>query len=199
MSTLPTDRAALRNAIRARRKAFFASLPESVRNLSFRVLPSPVMALIPPGSRIAIYRSMGSEAPTENLIHFLHERGFPLCLPRLGADTSVEMEFAAWDPEDILVPGQLKIPQPVPSAPTVVPDVVLTPLVGFDPALNRIGNGAGYYDRYFARHDIELRIGIAWSAQMVDALPIEPWDVPLHMVITEQSIIERPDRLMDEG
>ncbi|MBO9582350.1 MAG: 5-formyltetrahydrofolate cyclo-ligase, partial [Sphingobium sp.] len=124
------ERNALRTRIRARRKAFVASLPASVRNLSFRVLPSPVMALIPPGSRIAIYRSMGSEAPTDNLIDFLHERGFPLCLPRLGADTSVEMEFAAWHPEEILVPGQLKIPQPRQEAATVVPDVVLTPLVG---------------------------------------------------------------------
>jgi len=191
MTDITADRAALRTEIRARRKAFFASLPESVRNLSFRVLPSPVMALIPPGSRIAIYRAMGSEAPTENLIDFLHERGFPLCLPRLGADTSVEMEFAAWDPEDILVPGQLRIPQPMASAETVIPDVVLTPMVGFDPQLNRIGNGAGYYDRYFARHDIKLRIGLAWSAQMVDALPIQPWDVPLHMVVSEQAIIER--------
>lgn len=191
MTSPAPDRAALRNQIRARRKAFFDGLPKSVRNLSFRVLPSPVMQLIAPGSRIAIYRSMGSEAPTENLIDFLHERGFPLCLPRLGADTSVEMEFAAWDPDDILVPGQLRIPQPAPSAPTVVPDVVLTPLVGFDPALNRMGNGAGYYDRYFARHDIALRIGIAWSAQMVEALPVESWDVPLHMIITEQSILER--------
>jgi len=193
------DKVALRAEIRARRKAFVASLPESVRNLSFRVLPSPVMALIPPGSRIAIYRSMGSEAPTNNLIDFLSERGFQLCLPRLGADTSVEMEFAAWHPDDILVPGQLRIPQPVPSAPTIVPDVVLTPLVGFDSQLNRIGNGAGYYDRYFARHDIKLRIGIAWSAQMVGALPLEPWDVPLHMIVTEQSIIERADRLIEDG
>ncbi len=185
------DRAALRSEIRARRKAFVAQLPASVRSLSFRVLPSPVLSLIPPGARIAIYRAMGSEAPTANLINFLHERGFPLCLPRLGDDTSVEMEFAAWHPDDILVPGQLRIPQPQDSAPAVVPDVVLTPLVGFDPQLNRMGNGAGYYDRYFARHAIKLRIGLAWSAQMVDALPVEPWDVPLHMIVTEQSIIER--------
>jgi len=193
MTEQPNDRAALRTELRRRRKAQVDALPASVRNLAFRVLPSPVMALIAPGSRIAIYRSMGSEAPTESMIDFLDERGFQLCLPRLGADTSVEMEFAAWHPDDILVPGQLRIPQPTANAQTVVPDVVLTPLVGFDPMLNRMGNGAGYYDRYFARHDIKLRIGLAWSAQMVDALPVEPWDVPLHMIVTEQSIIERAD------
>jgi 5-formyltetrahydrofolate cyclo-ligase len=191
MSDPSTDRAALRTELRRRRKAHVAALPASVRGLAFRVLPSPVMALLPPGGTIAIYRAMGSEAPTEALIDFLDTRGFRLCLPRLGADTSVEMEFAAWHPDDILVPGQLRIPQPTDKAPTVVPDVVLTPLVGFDPLLNRMGNGAGYYDRYFARHDIALRIGLAWSAQMVEALPVEPWDVPLHMIVTEQRIYER--------
>jgi 5-formyltetrahydrofolate cyclo-ligase len=183
------ERAATRSALLARRSAFVASLPPSVRTLAFRVLPSPVLAQIPAGSRIAIYRAMGSEAPTESLINYLHDRGFRLCLPRLGKTVAEDMEFAAWSPDDILVPGQLRIPQPAPQAETVTPDVVLTPLVGFDRALNRIGHGAGYYDRAFAKLPNALRIGMAWSCQMVDALPIEPWDVPLHMIITEQSIL----------
>ena len=83
-----TERAATRSALLAKRAAFVAGLPTSARNLAFRVLPSPVMAQIKPGSRIALYRSMGSEAPTESLIEFLHERGFPLCLPRLGKTTA---------------------------------------------------------------------------------------------------------------
>ena len=187
------ERANLRSSLLARRAAFVAALPPSVRALAFRVLPSPVLAQIPPGSRIAIYRAMGSEAPTEALIDFLHERGFPLCLPRLGKTTAEDMEFAAWSPDDILVPGQLRIPQPAPQAPVVVPDVVLTPLVGFDRALNRIGHGAGYYDRAFATMPNALRIGIAWSCQMVDRLPVASWDVPLHMLITEQSILTPGD------
>lgn len=188
---MPNERASLRSALLARRSAFVAGLPPSVRNLAFRVLPTAVLDQIPPGARIAIYRSMGSEAPTEAMIEFLHERGFALCLPRLGKSVEVEMEFADWKPDDILVPGQLRIPQPAPQAATVIPDVVLTPLVGFDTALNRIGHGAGYYDRAFARMPDALRIGMAWSCQMVDSLPIEPWDVPLHMLITEQRIISR--------
>lgn len=188
-----TERAATRSALLAKRAAFVAGLPTSVRNLAFRVLPSPVMAQIKPGSRIALYRSMGSEAPTESLIDFLHERGFPLCLPRLGKTTAEDMEFANWSPEDILVPGQLRIPQPAPQAAVVTPDVILTPLVGFDRDLNRIGHGAGYYDRYFPHAPDALRIGIAWSCQMVESLPIEPWDVPLHMIITEQAILTRDD------
>lgn len=188
---MKNERAALRTDLLARRSAFVAGLPNSVRNLAFRVLPNPVLTQIAPGARISCYLAMGSEAPTEALMEFLHERGFKLCLPRLGKSIQEDMEFADWAPGDILVPGQLRIPQPAPQAAVVTPDVVLTPMVGFDRQLNRIGHGAGYYDRAFAKLPNAQRIGIAWSAQMVDALPVEPWDVPLHMVITEQSIITR--------
>ncbi len=190
---MSNERAALRSEILARRSAFVAGLPQAVRNLAFRVLPSSVLAQIPEGSRISVYHSMGSEAPTANLLDFLHERGFKLCLPRLGESIKVDMEFAEWTPGDVLVPGQMRIPQPAPQAATVVPDVVLTPMVGFDKALNRIGHGAGYYDRAFAKMPDAQRIGIAWSCQMVDALPIEPWDMPLDMVITEAQIFTRAD------
>jgi 5-formyltetrahydrofolate cyclo-ligase len=186
---MSNERAALRTELLARRSAFVAGLPNSVRNLAFRVLPNAVLAQIPPGARISCYLSMGSEAPTEALMEFLHERGFKLCLPRLGKSVKEDMEFAEWAPGDILVPGQMRIPQPAPQAQTVTPDVCLTPLVGFDRRLNRIGHGAGYYDRAFASMPDALRIGIAWSCQMVDDLPIEPWDVPLHMLVTEQQVI----------
>ena len=185
------DRAALRSEIRRRRKAQVEALPAAVRNLAFRVLPSPVMAQIPPGARIAIYLSVGSEAPTANLIEFLHERGFALCLPRIDESIEGHMDFCAWEPGQPLVPGSLRIPQPGPDAPIVEPDVIFTPLVSFDTDLNRMGNGAGYYDRAFARLPGRKRIGLAWSSQMVDALPVQPWDIPLHMIITEQSIIEK--------
>jgi 5-formyltetrahydrofolate cyclo-ligase len=191
MTDAPTDRAALRTELRRRRKAQVEALPASVRSLAFRVLPSPVLAQIPPGARIALYLSMASEAPTANLIDFLHERGYALCLPRIDASIEGHMDFCAWEPGQALIPGSLRIPQPGPDARIVEPDVIFTPLVGFDKDLNRIGNGAGYYDRAFERLPGRKRIGLAWSSQMVDALPVQPWDIPLHMIITEQSIIER--------
>jgi len=182
------ERAALRAELRARRRAFVAALSPAERNLSFRVLPSPVQRLLAPGARIALYEPVAPEAPTEALAWFLAERGWPLCLPRLRRDEEGMMDFASWSPDEVLVPGPLRIPEPASWAPVVTPDVIIAPLVGFDAQLNRMGQGGGFYDRAFARYPDAMRIGLAWSAQMVDALPIEPWDVPLHMVITEQRI-----------
>ena len=79
--------------------------------------------------------------------------------------------------------------QPDPASPEVAPDVILTPLVGFDRRLNRLGQGAGHYDRAFARYEHAWRVGIAWSVQEVPAIPADIWDVPLHAIITEEGML----------
>ena len=61
----------------------------------------------------------------------------------------------------------------------MTPDVIVAPLIAFDRAMNRLGQGGGYYDRAFARFPDALRIGLAWSAQELDDVPADPWDLPL--------------------
>lgn len=73
-------------------------------------------------------------------------------------------------------------------------DVVLTPLVAFDGRGNRLGMGGGFYDRTFAylahrRHwRRPLILGVAHDFQEVEALPAQPWDVPLAGVVTERGL-----------
>ena len=72
-------------------------------------------------------------------------------------------------------------------------DLVLVPLVAFDPQRNRIGMGGGFYDRSFAfrKNPDQPRpvlIGVAHELQKVDLLEPEPWDVQLDMVVTDQAV-----------
>jgi 5-formyltetrahydrofolate cyclo-ligase len=71
----------------------------------------------------------------------------------------------------------------------VAPDLILTPLVAFDRSLARLGQGAGHYDRAFARYPLARRIGVAFSVQEVERLPTDAWDVPLHAIVTEREWI----------
>lgn len=64
-------------------------------------------------------------------------------------------------------------------------DCVVVPGLAFDSEGNRLGRGGGYFDRLLAGMRPEIpRIGLAFSFQMVDALPIEPHDRPVHVVLT---------------
>jgi 5-formyltetrahydrofolate cyclo-ligase len=65
-------------------------------------------------------------------------------------------------------------------------DVVIVPMLGFDPAtLQRVGYGGGYYDRFLANQPQAKKIGVCYEAGRTDGLPDEPHDIPLGMIITE--------------
>jgi len=72
-------------------------------------------------------------------------------------------------------------------------DVLFLPLLGFDQSGYRMGMGGGYYDAslaFLARRRLWHRprlIGLAFDAQQVERLPVDPWDIPLDAVITERA------------
>ncbi len=96
------------------------------------------------------------------------------------------MRFLAWAPGDPLARGPMRLRQPLPSAPERAPDLIVTPLLGFDSAGRRIGYGAGHYDRAFQQFPGAHRIGFAWAMQRIERVPHDPWDVSLHGIVTEE-------------
>ncbi len=69
-------------------------------------------------------------------------------------------------------------------------DLIIVPGVVFDMHCNRIGFGAGYYDRFLPKKsNTTTTIGIAYDYQVVDKIPTNEYDVPLDLVITEKRII----------
>jgi 5-formyltetrahydrofolate cyclo-ligase len=178
------DKPALRRWLRAARDAFVARGPAPIGP------PAEFIALLEPGKIVASYRPVGSEADPAKLVAAALDRGCTLALPHV-VDRESALRFLAWHPDDRLHPGPFGLEQPHPDGAAVQPDIILTPLIGYDHLLHRLGQGAGHYDRAFAQIRAARRIGVAWSVQHVDPLPVDPWDVPLHAVITEQGWIER--------
>ena len=65
-------------------------------------------------------------------------------------------------------------------------DVILVPALGFDRHSNRLGLGAGWYDRFVAQQPRARKIGVAYAWAFVeDGIPVEPWDMKLDRVVTE--------------
>jgi 5-formyltetrahydrofolate cyclo-ligase len=181
-------KAQLRASLRRRRSAFLAGLDPEQRRVLLDALAHRVLPHVPPGAIVAGYVAIGAEIDPEALLLRLAEQDIALALPHV-ADRDAPMRFLQWQPGSPLVAGPLQLMQPMETQAVVEPDLVLTPLLGFDRAGGRLGQGAGYYDCAFAAHPAARRIGLAWSIQEVDALPIDPWDVPLHAVATEQEWI----------
>lgn len=180
-----TDKTILRARLRAERDSFVATHAAAI------VPPPQFLALLAPGLTVASYVPLGSEADPALLARAAVERGGTIALPHV-VNRSEPMRFLAWDAQSELIAGRYGLSQPHHDAPVLAPDIILTPLLGFDAGLERLGQGAGYYDRAFAAFPHAHRIGVAWDVQRVDALPVDAWDVPLHAVITESGWIARP-------
>lgn len=183
------DKSALRRIARQRRSNFVASLDSLTHRLAFKAVPSPLARRIADAGTIALYMGLDDEAPAQRLAAQLGVMGKQVALPRV-LDRLGSMDFLLWQAEDQLFPGLFGTSHPEPGGGPVAPDVIIAPLLGFDRAMNRLGQGGGYYDRAFARFPDALRIGLAWSAQELDSVPADPWDLPLDMVLTESAIIE---------
>jgi 5-formyltetrahydrofolate cyclo-ligase len=170
------ERAALRRDLRARRRGFSGDAGAIDRRLA------PLLAREGP---IAGYIAHKGEPDILPFLLRAFHLGHVVALPRPDAD---RLDFRRWDPDMAMEPGLAGIPQPAGGDP-IEPRIVLAPLVGFDRLGHRLGQGGGYYDRWFADHPHAMRIGIAWSMQEVPSLPTEPWDVPLHAIVTEKEWI----------
>ena len=189
-----TTKPELRKALRAVRKAHVQAMPEAIRGLLFHRPPAPLLARIPADAVIGLYHAAPFEAPAAAYARFFLEAGHVIALPRFAASNAA-MTFARHgDPygqSDCEV-GPFGILQPEADAEPLVPEVLFVPLVGFTAEGARLGQGGGHYDRWLAEHPPALAVGLAWDAQLCEALPTEPHDVPLDAVVTPTRIYGKP-------
>lgn len=132
-----------------------------------------------------------SEITTLPLMNRLRKEGWTTALPIVLAPEQ-PLIFRAWSPGEPLAPGMWDIPVPLEAAPQVLPDVLLVPMLAFDAKGFRLGYGGGFYDRTLEKLRLMKKvvaIGVAYQAQLVEEVPIGPYDAPLDYVMTERETI----------
>lgn len=179
------EKHALRQAMRRRRAAFVAQLSSPSPVLSLDALPPAIAARIGVGTAVAAYLAQRDELSPAQLLTECAARGATALLP-WHADRTAPMRFVPWADDADCEVGPFGTQQPIYVSTTVHPDIILTPLLAFDAAGGRLGQGGGHYDRAFAEHPAAVRIGIGWSCQQVDIVPCEAHDVRLHGILTER-------------
>jgi 5-formyltetrahydrofolate cyclo-ligase len=192
---LPSAKSHLRQAAQARRAALDGRSERSARIIK-QLLALPEFAV---AKRVLFYVAVRSEVETHAALLAGFAAGklvsVPYCLD--GRLKLVRLENAAE-----LQLGAYRIPEPsieLREQPErrVLPagvDLVIVPGIAFDREGNRIGHGAGYYDKLLAEvNSSTTLVGLAYDCQMVDRIPSEPHDVRMHYVITESEVI--PTRL----
>jgi len=202
---LRAEKRALRQAVLARREA----LGEPARQAASRRIAERLLEL--PEFRTArgvhCFLSLPVEVDTATIFAACAAAGKATFVPvQIQAERS--LVCVAWAPGDPTVAGPFGVREPAPDrrmrADEAAIDLVLAPGAAFDRTGNRLGYGMGYYDGFLKR--LADRQGSAgWSAprliasppvvalafavQVVDAVPADPWDIRVPVILTEEGVL----------
>ncbi len=181
-------RISLRQQLRARR----LGLTTSARSRFDEAIQQHILQLLESRNAcsIACYWSFNGEPDITPLCKQWLAHGGTIALPRVPEQRHRQMVFHSWQADTKLTTNCFGIPEPEDSV--VIPisgfDMMLIPLVGYDRFGNRIGMGAGYYDRYLEpvrESERPLRVGVAYSLQEIAPIQKNSWDIPLHGLVNE--------------
>ena len=181
------DKASMRKQAVAARKSAHSTVVDAGASLTAD-LPT-----LPTGSIVSGYVPIRSEIDPMPLMRFLLGAGHRICVPVIE-DTARPLRFRRWTPDADMIEGAFGTAIPA-NGDWLQPAVLLVPLLAFDRRGYRLGYGGGFYDRTLQAlrgQDSILAIGLAYSAQEMTEVPIEPTDQPLDMILTEAELI-RPN------
>ena len=197
MKTVPDHhlpKSELRKALRRKR----AAIDELHRNVLDAAINSHLVRHAREGGFgvIAAFLAFDGEPDLRQGLAELERSGATLALPVVheapGRNT---MTFRRWSAGEPLRPNRFGILEPAdaPEVPLPRIELILIPMVGWDRGGNRLGMGASYYDRAlqpFSFGDAPRRVGVAYAAQEIERVPVDPWDVPLHAILNEHGWFE---------
>jgi 5-formyltetrahydrofolate cyclo-ligase len=185
------DKAALRVRLRGVRRRLAIEIPDAAERAARRLPLSRFSRF----RIVAAYHPRGSEidpGPVVDAILGFDPGSTQAALP-VARDRESPLIFRLWRRGEALVADAAGVAAPPLSAPQVSPNLVIAPLLGFDRAGGRLGQGGGHYDRTIAnlRRDRPVFfLGLAYAGQEIDAVPTDRHDQRLDAILTEAAFME---------
>lgn len=183
----PEAKDRLRQELFARRDALDrGTREEAAARIAALALALPELSHVTP---VGGYWPIRSEVDVRPLMEAMIRRGQDVALSQI---IHPHLSWRLWHPGDPLIKGGFGVREPGPDAPEVFPKALLVPLVAFDRRGGRVGYGKGHFDRAIAALEAQhpvLTIGLAYPVQEIDAVPIEPHDRRLDLIVTPDEVI----------
>ena len=135
------------------------------------------------------YFPVNYEVDDLEILKEFKKKNYQISLPVIKKN--FDMDFYKWSYREPLKINKYGIPEPESNF-LVYPDIILVPIVAFDNNLNRLGYGAGYYDRLISKLSKKkklLKIGLALSVQKINNIPTNKYDEKLDYIVTEKYIL----------
>ncbi len=187
------DKPPLRTQLLAAREALDRSaIEEGSTSICHQILALPELAT---AGTVALYESQRGEVDLGPLWRELRALGKRCVFPRVDKGVKI-LAFAPVDTPANFAVGVLGLHQPPPGhdVDLDIIDLFVVPGLAFDPAGRRIGRGAGYYDATLAAVPRALRVGVCFDTHLIEAVPVDPHDQLIDLVITPTQVYRPASR-----
>jgi len=143
---------------------------------------------------IMTYLSISGEVDTFPLARLILKRGKRLVVPKVIKEPAHLLACEIDSLDEGLVPDPYGIMEPDRDHTREIRigeiDVHVIPGLAFDRSGYRLGHGGGYYDRFLSGvPKSALKAGLSFGSQILDALPKDPWDIPVDCIISEKEVL----------
>lgn len=137
---------------------------------------------------VMFFASFRSEVETGPMIRQALAAGKKVVLPKVKGGELGLFEIRDFDKD--VSPGTWGIPEPHESVPAVLDeiDLIVTPGAAFDENGNRLGYGAGFYDKLLVNYT-GLSVALAFEEQILLLVPASVHDIPIKKIVTEKRVI----------
>ena len=135
------------------------------------------------------YFPVNNEIDDLEILKKFKKKNYKVSLPVIKKN--FDMDFHRFSFYEPLIVNKYGIPEPKKNR-VIYPDVILIPMVAFDKKLNRLGYGGGYYDRLInklIKKKNFLKIGLAFSKQLINNLPVSKYDRKMDYIVTEKFVL----------
>jgi 5-formyltetrahydrofolate cyclo-ligase len=178
----------IRNKIRQKRetlsKDFVQTSSKIIHDFLFSLTQYKQAKMIMP------YIAFNNEVETLPIIENAFQNGKSICVSQIIKENKTIIPLKIKSVQDI--DFSIKIPQPKNGEICNIEDmdISIIPGIAFDIYGNRIGFGAGYYDKFLSNFK-KIKIAIAFDFQVLEEkIPVYPYDIPMDIIITEKRIIK---------
>ena len=159
-------------------KKFFSPLLRLIRK---KIKKKPII--------IALYYPSNFELNVLRVLELKYFSDQTILLP--VTEKNSLMKFYPWKKNEVLTVNEFGMLEPLKSK-AKIPNVILVPLLAFDKDKFRLGYGKGFYDRYLKKYIKQYKdtitVGVAFSFQKHNKLPINKNDVKMDFILTEKGI-----------
>ena len=147
---------------------------------------------------VGLYYPIFNEISPLVFIKYFKDNNITTALPVVDINSN-SMVFKKWFKKEKLQKSHIGTYEPLLTNKTIFPQIIVVPMLTFDRKLNRLGYGAGYYDklistikRYFDKKQKNfITIGLAYSEQETKSIPYESHDQKLDFIVTEKEILSK--------